>query len=245
MTCVYLTRGMTVSIPQFSLRIGEDGSIDADPIVLHLRFDVCPTWVQVAKRHLDSALLARSQRQQAWASATEETKAALLEAEFEASMQAITAAAIAWDALYAVLRECKVIPDDLARTWRTRRTARYSQISETVRRAFSLKPRGTLALRNNLKEIYKYRDLAVHPPGKIQAAILHPEIGIGMEWRFVYFRARNAEFAVLAAAAMLWSLAHDAKPRDQKVIEYQKGLLARLEQIFPDGQPLVPTTEAG
>lgn len=32
-----------------------------------------------------------------------------------------------------------------------------------------------------------------------------------MEWRFVYFRATNAEVAVMAAAAMLWDLAHNGK----------------------------------
>lgn len=239
---IYITRGMTVSIPSFSIRIGEDGQLESDPVTLHVRFDVCPTWIQIAKRHLETALLAQSERQQVWAGSNEDAKAQALESEFEASMQAIMAAAIAWDAVYAVLREHVTIPAAMAEKWRKGRTARYTQVSETIRRAFSLKPKVASALRANLKEIYRYRDLAVHPSGKIEAPMLHPELDLGMEWRFVYFRAKNAELAVMAAAAMLWDLANNGKAKDPKVTEYQKALSSRLQEVFPAGAPIVPVS---
>lgn len=237
---IYITRGITVSIPSFSLRFGENGEIEGDPITLHVRFNVCPTWIQLAKCHLDSALEARSKRDAVWSGTDENAKAQTLEAEFEASMQAIMAAAIAWDAAYAILREHVIIPPAMSEKWRNGRTARYIQVAETVRRAFALNPKGTLALRTNLKELYRYRDLAIHPSGKIEAPLLHPELDLGMEWRFVYFRAKNAELAVMASAAMLWDLAHNGKAKDPKIIEYQQNLATRLEEIFPTGQPLVP-----
>jgi len=241
---IYITRGMTVSIPSFSIRFNENGNIDGDPVTLHVRFDVCPTWIQIAKRHLESALAALVTRQSAWSGNDENAKAQALEAEFEASMQAIMAAAIAWDAEYAVLREHVAVPADMAEKWRTGRTARYVQVAEIVRRAFKLKPKGVSALRANLKEIYRYRDLAVHPSGKIQAPMHHPELDLGMEWRFVYFRAKNAELAVAAAAGMLWDLAHNGKAIDPKVTEYQKTLAARLQEIFPAGPPIVAAPAA-
>jgi len=241
---IYITRGMTVSIPSFSIRIRDDGELESDPLTLHVRFDVCPTWIQIAKRHLEAALIARTNRELVWTGTDENAKAQALEAEFESSMQAIMAAAIAWDAAYAVLREHVTIPPAIAEKWRKGRTPRYTQVSETVRRAFSLKAKGGTALRANLKEIYRYRDLAVHPSGKIEAPLLHPELDLGMEWRFVYFRAKNAELAVLAAAAMLWDLAHNGKAKDPKVSEYQKTLATRLQEVFPDGQPTVPVPPA-
>jgi hypothetical protein len=61
----------------------------------------------------------------------------------------------------------------MAEKWRKGRTARYTQVSETVRRTFTLKPKGASALRANLKEIYRYRDLAVHPSGRIEAPMHH------------------------------------------------------------------------
>ena len=109
---------MTLSVPNFSIRIRDDGEIEGDPITLHVRFDVCPTWIQIAKRHLDSALMAKASREIAWLGVDEVVKTQTLEAEFEASMQAIMAAAIAWDALYAVLREHVTIPPAMAEKWR-------------------------------------------------------------------------------------------------------------------------------
>ncbi|WP_128003692.1 hypothetical protein [Piscinibacter defluvii] len=241
---IYITRGMTVSIPQFSIRFREDGEIESSPLTLHVRFDVCPTWVQIAKRHLAAALAARISRETAWQGTDEDAKAQALEVEFEASMQAIMAAAVAWDAAYAVLREHVTIPQAMTDTWRNGRTARYTQVAEVVRRAFSLKPKGAALLRSNLKEIYRYRDLAVHPSGKIEAPLLHPELNLGMEWRFVYFRALNAEVAVQAAAAMLWDLANNGKSKDPKVTEYQKTLATRLAEIFPEGAPVIPSRPA-
>jgi len=84
--------------------------------------------------------------------------------------------------------------------------------------------------------------MAVHPSGKIAAPLLHPELDVGMEWRFVFFRARNAEMAVLGAAAMLWDLATNGRSKDAKVTEYQEALLARLKEIFPAGAPQVPSS---
>lgn len=244
MAGIYFTRGTAVSIPQFSIYIGEDGKVEkrSQPVSLHLRFDVCPTWIQIATRHLETALAARERRRAAWQNTDEIAKAQTLEDEFEASMQAMMAAAIAWDAVYAVLREYVVVPSELLDTWRKGRTARYSQVAEIVRRAFSLKPKGAALLRANLREVYRCRDMAVHPSGKIEAAVLHPELNLGTEWRFVLFRAENAETLVLGAAAMLWELANRGESNDPKVTDYQKALASRLAEIFPAGAPTVPSS---
>ena len=241
---IFITRGMSVSIPNFSRKIGEDGKLEIPPLVMHVRFDVSPTWIQLAWQHLEAARVARLEREKAWAGTDEKAKALTLEAEFEPAMQAIVAVAIAWDAIYAVLLHFAQIQPDLLEKWRTGRTARYSQVTEVIRRAFLLKPKGAAALRNNLKEIFRYRDLAVHPSGRFQAALLHPELDVGVEWRFVYFRASNAETAVTTASAMLWDLAHNGKAKDQKVAEYQKTLASRLQEIFPNGVPNVSASSA-
>lgn len=237
---IFVSRGMQLVIPSFSIRIGDDGQLEGDPITFHVRFDVCPTWIQVAKRHLDDAQLARARRDVAWSGSDEDAKAKSFEAEFEASMQAIMAAAISWDAIYAILREHVTIPPDMSEKWRHGRTARYTQVAEIVRRAFALKPKGASLLRVNLKALYSLRDMAVHPSGKIAAPLLHPELNVGVEWRFAYFRARNAEVAVLGAAGMLWDLAANGRSKDAKITEYQRTLLTRLQEIFPEGVPKLP-----
>jgi hypothetical protein len=243
MVGIFVTRGMTCGIPPggLSLILDADGKISGGQLTaFHVRFDVCPTWIELSLQHLRVAIEARANRQAAWASPDEGAKGEALEREFEASMQAIMAAAIALDAFYATLQP-HVVPPTLAEQWRTARTARFKQVTEVIRRAFRLKPEGTALLRANLKEIYRLRDLAVHPSGKLEAPIYHPELDVGVEWRFAYFRASNAELIVNGATWILWDICHGGKPGDANVLEYIGNLRQRLIALFPNGHPSAPT----
>ena len=151
------------------------------------------------------------------------------------------AAAIAVDAFYSLIQTHVDLPPSIADKWRAKRTARYSQISEVIKRAFHLKPKGVANLRQNLREIYRLRDLAVHPSGKMEAPIVHPELGVGVEWRFVNFRAYNAELIVNAALRILWELANQGKPKHPEIWKYIDGLRPRLAELLPDGLPLGAT----
>lgn len=239
MTGIFISRGMAISVPNggLTLSVGEEGNVTGN-LTLHVRFDVCPTWAELSLRHLEEAKVKRAAREVAWAGTDDTQKAATLEREFESSMQAIMAAVIALDAFYALIQTYVQLPPSLVEQWRAKRTSRYSQVTEVLRRAFHLKPKATGALRQNLKEIYRLRDLAVHPSGKIEAPILHPEINVGVEWRFAYFRAQNAELIVNAATWILWDLAHEGNPKDDKVVEYMAGLRERLVEMFPSGHPI-------
>lgn len=242
MAGIFISRGMTVAIPAggFTIGIGDDGNFTGN-LTLHVRFDVCPTWVELSLRHLEEAKVKRADREAAWVGANENLKASTLEREFETSVQAIMSAAIAIDAFYAIMQTHVVLPPSLVDRWRTKRTSRHSQVTEVLRRAFHLKPKGAAALRQNLKEIYRLRDLAVHPSGKIEAPILHPELNVGVEWRFAYFRTQNAELVVNAATWILWDLAHGGKPKDTKIMEYLSNLKLRLAELFPSGHPNAAT----
>lgn len=90
---------MTVAIPAggLTIGIGDDGNFTGN-LTLHIRFDVCPTWVELSLRHLEEAKANRTDRESAWVRTNEDLKASTLEREFEASMQAIMSAAIAIDA---------------------------------------------------------------------------------------------------------------------------------------------------
>jgi hypothetical protein len=234
---IFISRGMRVAIPAGALTISLNKPSPA--VTLHVHFDVCPSWCQLATSHMAEAKARASERMAAWAGNDESAKAHSLEREFEASMQAIMAAAIAVDAFYAVLQTHVALPPSLVAQWRTKRTSRHSQVTEVLRRGFHLKPKGVAKLREYLKEIYRFRDLAVHPSGKIEAPLLHPELDVGVEWRFAYFRASNAESLVNAATGVLWDLANNAKPTDKKIIDYIAGLRPRLSELFPSGHPLV------
>jgi len=228
---------MDIRIPPegLLLSMGSDGQLDGS-LTIHLRFDVCATWIELALRHLDDARAKRKSREAAWAGTDEAAKGSTLEREFEASMQAMTAAATAIEAFYSVLRTEVALPPSIVQAWRNNRTARYSQVTEVVRRALGIK-QGIASVRGYLKEIYRFRDLAVHPPGKIQVPIHHPELDVGVEWRFAYFRAGNAELIVNAATWLIWELVHHGKPKTKGIAAYVAPLKERLREAFPDGHP--------
>jgi hypothetical protein len=235
---IFISRGMTVAVPVGGLTISVDDNGEiATNLTIHVRFDICPTWIQISIKHLEEAQRGRLSREVAWKGINEEEKAIALEREFEASMQAIMSVAIAIDSFYSVIQTQVDLPSSLIEKWREKRTARYTQVTEVIRRAFSLTAEGTKVLRHNLKEIYRLRDLAVHPSGKIQAPILHPELNVGVEWRFATYRTYNAELVVNAATWIIWNLAHDGKPKSQKVIEYMANMKQRLIELFPEGHP--------
>jgi len=216
---------MTIGIPVGGLKIALDshGKITGN-LTPHVRFDVGPTWIQLALRHLDDAKAKQDLRVAAWAGVDENQKSHSLEREFEASMQAIMAAAIAVDAFYSLIQTHVDLPPSITDKSRAKRTARYSQVTEVLKRAFHLKPNSVANLRQNLREIYRLRDLAVHPSGKMEAPIVHPELGAGVEWRFAYFRAYNAELIVNAASRILWELAYQGEPKHPEIQKYIDGL---------------------
>jgi hypothetical protein len=143
MVGVFISKGMTIGIPVGGLKIAIDnhGKITG-PLTPHVRFDVGPTWIQLALRHLDDAKAKQDLRVAAWAGVDENQKSHSLEREFEASMQAIMAAAIAVDAFYSLIQTHVDLPPSIADKWRVKRTARYSQVTEVLKRAFHLKPTG-------------------------------------------------------------------------------------------------------
>jgi hypothetical protein len=232
MSSAFVSRAMPAAIPADGLviSIGENPKPASSP-PLHVHFDVCPTWLELAIRHLSDAQVAQVARVAAWKGADENSKAGALEWEFEASMQSIMASAIAVDAFCAVVQTKVQPPQSLIDQWREKRMPRHSQITEVLRNAFSLTVKEASTLRQNLGEIYRFRDLAVDPSARSDAPILHPELRVGVEWRFAYFRCENALLIVRATSRLIWELVASGKPKDADVQKYIDALRPRIERL--------------
>jgi hypothetical protein len=232
MSSAFVPRATPVVSPADSLviSIGENRK-PTSSLPLHAHFDVCPIWLELAVRHLSDAQVAQVARVAAWNGADETSKAGALEWEFEASIQAIVASAIAVDAFCAAVQTRVHLPQSLIDEWRDNHTPRYIQISEVLRRAFSLEPKNVTSLRQNLGEIFRFRDLAIDPSGKSDTPILHPELRVGVEWRFAYFRCENAVRIVKATLRLIWDLVASDKPKDADVQKYIDALRPRVERL--------------
>ncbi|MBU2445671.1 MAG: hypothetical protein KJ666_08875 [Bacteroidetes bacterium] len=234
MSGVLITKGMRIAIPVGGLKIGFDqqGKIQSQAkVVVH--YDVCPKWLEISLEHLLQSQKCKNDLVVAW-NENNEKKIDLLEQEFGYSIQSIMAASIALDAFYSSIKEFVEIPPTLTNLWRKKRTPRYAQIAEVLRRGFLIKPKGMKNLRNGLKEIFRFRDLAVHPLGKFEEPILHPELNVGVEWRFIYFRFENAKLILMASLEIIWQLINSKNISNSKIANYCKSIITLLSPIVED-----------
>jgi hypothetical protein len=116
-------------IPAGALTISPDGEIKLTEV--HLHYDVCPTWLEIALDHLAHAGSHHAAAMACTSLPDGASHSDHVECEFRASMQAIMASAIAVDAFYANIKSRTSIPEDMLRAWRKNRTARYAFIAET------------------------------------------------------------------------------------------------------------------
>jgi hypothetical protein len=233
MSAVSNPRAVTGAIPGGGLvgLLGQNAQPASNLPSPHVHFDVCPIWLELAIRHLSDAQVAQAARIETWKDTEEASRTGSLEWEFEASMQAIVACGMAIDAFYAVVQTIVHSPESLLDEWRDERTPRYVQISEVLRRAFSLEPKNVSSLRQALGEIFRFRDLAIDPSGKMDAQVLHPELGVGVEWRFAYFRYENALLIVKATLQLIAALLASGKPKDADLQKYIDALRPSVESL--------------
>jgi hypothetical protein len=60
---------------------------------------------------------------------------------------------------------------------------------------------------------------------------LHPGLGVGVEWRFAYFRCANALLIVKVTLRLIWELVASDKPKDADVQKYIDALRLRIEPL--------------
>lgn len=232
MNGVSMYRAMAAATPTAGLPLSVDeNSRAASDATGHVRFDVCSTWLDLAIRHLSDAQVAQVARIAAWEGTDENLKAGALEWEFEASMQAVMAASIALDAFCAAVQTKVQPPPSLTDAWREKRNPHYVENAEILRVAFSLTAKEANSLRQNLGEIFRFRDLAVDSSSKSGAPILHPELRVGGEWRFAYFRCENARLVVGATLRVVGGLVASERLKDAGVQQYIDVLRSRLERL--------------
>ena len=164
-----------------------------------------------------------------------------MQAEFKDSIQAVVAAATAVDATYASLFQLITISPALKESWQKNRTPRFAQVSEVFKRAFVLGNKNTAIVYQNVRETYKFRDLAVHPSGISKPPVWHGEMHVAVEWQFDTYRAKNASLIVAAVSRLFWQLAHNTKPKNLKVQQYAENLKIHLAEMFPEGEPTMPS----
>jgi hypothetical protein len=135
------------------------------------------------------------------------------------------------EAFYASVDERIPTDEELARQWAKNRTARTTRICETLIRAFKVThPRRTI-LRENLENLFKFRDYAVHPPAGFREAIMHPDLGVGVEWRFIAFTASGSITAVGIALTIIKQCLHAPRSKHEELVKWSHNYVEIIDQI--------------
>jgi hypothetical protein len=212
-----------------TLSVGSDETLSN--VASAARFDVCPTWLELAIRHLSDAGAAQVSRVAECRGTDGIAEIGMLQWEFEASLQAVVACGIAVQAFGAAIQSKVQLPQQVNDEWQRQGTPRYIQISEVLRRAFGLNAKNASGVRQCLGEILRFHDLAIDPSQKSGATVFHPGLSTAVEWRFAYFRYENALLIVRATLRLIWELVALGKPYEADVEKYVDGLRPKVEPL--------------
>ncbi len=233
---VFIIEGMTISLRNLSISMDEDGEVKITGPDVFVSYDACIAWARIALSLREPALSSMEERRKIWRDQpSEDDKAKSLEKEFAATMQAVVAAVTCIDALYDQVAPHAPIGDATKESWRRKRTARHTQIAETLRAAFRINAQDMKNVRHLLRAMYTLRDASVHPSSTPQPPHPHPELPIVTDWRLTAFRGDVADMFICSALRILWDITRGTKY--EKLRDYADQLKGKLERLLPNGKP--------
>jgi len=223
---IHIVRRSDFRIRDFRLSLdATTGELVESSMITELRTDIFDHWLRIAEEASGQSEAARKAAIEAAPDDTE-TFSNALQREFEASMVAVAAAAFAIDAFFASVVEH-------APGARVSAKARHATILETFKRAFSLSQAQLTALREPLRIMFSLRREAVHPPATWAEPVLHPAFDLGMEPRFVKYRAENAVNAQLLARKLIAVCVRNPKARYPALVAWCEP----LKDVVPEPPP--------
>lgn len=228
---IRLQRGTRLRLSNLSFSIAPDGSVASD-VSFSVAVDFTPYWLEIAADQVALAEERHTALLDALHAENEDRMDAAMQRECKASMQAMAAAAIALDAFYGVVKDMVELPTDLEDRWKEKRTARYRQVTEVLRRAFQVPPRSAVTLRADLREIFKWRDRAVHPSGVPSNPVRYAELSVDMDWRFVAFRAENARIVTAHAIKIVAQLLAAPRKGNAELSDFCGPALKNLQPVL-------------
>lgn len=205
-----------------------------DPVTVDVSLEAWAPWLEIALKHAIDADQAHDQLKAALSADAQTEAHKSLDAEFRLAMQAITACAFALDALYSSLESQLPIPAPVMAQWTANRTPRPARICWVIHRAARMTNAEMKTVRTGVGSTFKYRNWAVHPPHEFRQAVIHPDLGSGVDWRFVAFRASNSHNIVTATFGALLRTFDNPRPQPPGLTEWAAGQKVILQTILTE-----------
>lgn len=227
---VLFPEGGSLRIPAGGLKLSLDPGIQTS-VTVELLQDVWPYWLDIGIDHAADAIATREQLKALKGSSDEQ--GTLLSLECRASMVAMGSAAFSLDSFYAAVRSHHDMPT-LDERWKERRS-RHARVSQTLAESFKLPNKAAKTIGDLVKELFKFRDWAVHPPSEFKSPVLHEVLRIGVSWWFVAFSAPNARQAVANAARVIHYCVQHPRTDSTDFVKWSEGartlISKRIERV--------------
>ncbi|WP_142274651.1 hypothetical protein [Mycobacterium scrofulaceum] len=241
-------RGITVCdggdlrLSNIQINFNDDGVESPSPTV-HLRTDTWPYWLAEAVSAAVDAAKTSTEIPAAVAASNDDKIGRLMVLELRASMRALTSSAFAIDAFYASVkaRSPKHPQQDI---WHQNSTARSKQVAETLRYHLKVaKNESAKELRRRIKELFKYRDWAVHPGSKFREPIYREDLDAAVDWHFVVFSAANAQGGTYLAVNTLDNLVTVLNRGSEELVQFKpraREAMDKILDVYESSEHLIP-----
>jgi hypothetical protein len=182
--------GMGLQVPPGGLVIstGADGKLNVEVGPILLRLDLWPTWLEIGCVHATQAQTAAEQLRP---DLPDDSGYKYLSEELQAGVVAITGFTFALDGFYDTLRhELGDHPDQTI--WKKNRISRVNQMADTMRLRLKLSHSVSQQLRVALKELFEFRNRAVHPSSQFVEPNYRPQIDSMVHPHLITFSGPHA-----------------------------------------------------
>jgi len=233
MTGVFVSKGMGFRIPAGALRIsiGPDGQPSMSLDRVEVSLDFWDHWLEVARQQAIDSVGFNKEIMPARAVDDEGRVGELFGQMLRASMTCMGALGFSLDALYSSVRER--MPSEVLSGIGSSTAARHQFVYETLRRSARLSNDHAKLVRSAVKQVFKFRDWAVHPPGGWSEPVLHPDLNTSMAAGYVAFRAANAVTAYVLGRRAIELVLTNARPAFRDLKDWADGAVTRMPLELP------------
>lgn len=229
---ILIFQGMHVGVlpGDLTLSVDEAGNPDVN-LIVSTAYNVLPLWLRIAHDNLSQARQASEDIASKWGQ-DENLNKELLISELGPALQVFVACGIALDALYDLLRPHAKLSKEEIKKWRegSCKTGRADHISEVIRRIYKLENDMLLKFKKDIKQIFKYRDMAIHPSLNLKNACARPDIPVGVDWKFSAYKFRNSEICFSSTMRMLIFL-YENKCSNEEVNTQLDNVFKALQEL--------------
>jgi hypothetical protein len=117
--------------------------------------------------------------------------------------------------------------------WHEKGTAQHKQVADTFRVHLRInKPATVKEIKHRVSQVFRFRDLAVHPGSKFREAVHRSDLNVGLDWLFTVFRRENAVNVMVLTVAMLDSLVSHMDRGSKELAEQKQGARHAMDAIL-------------